>query len=696
MSSKAVVSSTEGQGRLWERLQLQDMNVRIEHLMKCLTENMQYDPVKVQQVKKEYEEDLKNVIDKIDRCVIDLTKDFENEKQALNQDNSKLKQEIDLLKNEKNRLKTDNINLKTTNQKFQKLVNDLQSNKTNDQDYKKSLQDLKEILEKEKNTLISENITLTTENKNYKLQLQKNDNQIRALELEKQALQAKNEELNKLMSNILGEVEKQFKDQIDNLNKQLNKKISECNEQDLNFKELKTKYDALQARCDDYSRLLKDQLAKLAQKKANVALNKNDDFHQKLQEIKQEYEKDLQTREALWENAKQQSVNALNDVYKSLRDGLAKQNEEMRERIVQYAKNIDELKKEINKLKEQKKELENEITSKDDKINTLSEEQKMNLQRIQDLSSQLFALQREMAQYKIVWNHFFGLDIPLREQILIGKEKLNKFEQQHHVLPPSTKKSKHKIECLAAFGRLPLRLGETPYTDGNQEPRFELTNNFSNKEIMLHKCFLKNEKGDIIQLPDRLIPPSHSIGFSIGNQKLRPDDILVPEDFFQFDNEKSRLMIEDSCGLDHYHVLFPVDLLTINHLENIQNPPLELISMKMDGARGFELKNRSNCSILLQNLFIAREKTNFKQLIPERVLLPGETIRFVFSQNNGNPSNDPDDILIDEKDFGKLDFPDKLLLVDKKNHSIILYNASDLSTNAINAQVSQKMRSVMI
>jgi len=121
MTSTQAVSSTEGQGRLWERLQLQDMNVRIEHLMKCLTETQLYDPLKVEQVKKEYEEDLKNLIEKIDRCMNDRMNDWEIQKQALNQENGKLKHEIELLKSDKNRLKTENTNLDTTNQKFQKI-----------------------------------------------------------------------------------------------------------------------------------------------------------------------------------------------------------------------------------------------------------------------------------------------------------------------------------------------------------------------------------------------------------------------------------------------------------------------------------------------------------------------------------------------------------------------------------------------
>jgi len=62
-------------------------------------------------------------------------------------------------------------------------------------------------------------------------------------------------------------LKKQYKDQIDALNKELNKTIKDRNEKDLDLKELQTKYDSLQARCNDYSKLLKEQLAKLAQKK---------------------------------------------------------------------------------------------------------------------------------------------------------------------------------------------------------------------------------------------------------------------------------------------------------------------------------------------------------------------------------------------------------------------------------------------
>jgi len=207
-------------------------------------------------------------------------------------------------------------------------------------------------------------------------------------------------------------------------------------------------------------------------------------------------------------------------------------------------------------------------------------------QIIHDLTNKLIAFEREMAQYKIVWNPFFGLDAPLREQILIGKEKLDRFEQQHHVLPPSMKKSKHKIECLSSFGKLPLRLGELPLTDGNKFPRFDLINTFMDKEILLHNCFLKNEKGDIIKLPNCYISPLHSIGFSIGNEKIKHEDILIPQEFCSFKNPDNRLMITDSCNPPHLHRLYPVLVETINSLKNTDRFPIEINALstkkKMD------------------------------------------------------------------------------------------------------------------
>jgi len=279
----------------------------------------------------------------------------------------------------------------------------------------------------------------------------------------------------------------------------------------------------------------------------------------------------------------------------------------------------------------------------------------------------------------------------LREQILIGKEKLNRFEQQHHVNPPSLKKSRHNIECLASFGRLPLRLGELPNTDGNQHSRFELINVFNDKEIVLENCFLKNEKGSKLKLPNHFVAPLHSLGFSIGNKKIQSEDILIPADFCTFDNADNLLVIEDSCNPPHFHRLYPVLVETINSLENTQNFPMEINALKMDGKkdtwRGFELKNRGKNCVLLQGMFITREKTNFKQQLPERALQPGDTMRFVFSQNNVNQANNPDDILIDEKNFGKLDFPDKLLLTDKNNNYVVLYDSCNLRNNSGNCLI---------
>jgi len=118
-----------------------------------------------------------------------------------------------------------------------------------------------------KNILINENIQLTTENKNFKLQLQKSQNQIDAFKVENNALQKQNNDLNQLLQDIRGEIEKQYKDQINGLNKDLNKVVADRNDKDLTLKELQTKYDLLQTKCDEYHKLLQDQMAKLAQKK---------------------------------------------------------------------------------------------------------------------------------------------------------------------------------------------------------------------------------------------------------------------------------------------------------------------------------------------------------------------------------------------------------------------------------------------
>jgi len=305
--------------------------------------------------------------------------------------------------------------------------------------------------------------------------------------------------------------------------------------------------------------------------------------------------------------------------------------------------------------------------------------------RIEELNNRIFDLEKEIAQYKIVWNHYFGLDMPLREQILIGKEKLNKFEQQHNVSPIPLKKSKVEIECLDSFGHLPLRLGEIPFTDGNKLPRFDLINIFADKEILLKNCYLQNENGDRFKLPERFVRPLHAIGFSIGDKKIQIDDILLPTTFCMFNNEKNRLMLQDTCKTPHSHVLYPIPVQTIRNLDKIAQMPLIMNSIKTDskkdGWRGFELKNNGQQCILLQNMFIAREKTNFKQQIPERPINPGDIMRFVFAQNNGDYNinhKNADDIVISEHDFGKLDCPDKLLLIDKNGQFKILHDGNHL------------------
>jgi len=355
MSSIAAVSTTEGQGRLWERLSIQDMNIRIEHLMQSLTKSEKYDPALAEKVRLEYENDLKNILDKINLSVDDRMKAWESAKQVLNQQNNDLKNENDMLKNDTKRLKLENKNLNTTNQKLQTLINDISTNKPNDNHSQiRDLQKLKANLDNEKNVLINENIQLTTENKNLKLQMQKAQNQIDTGKMEIKALEQQGKELTQLLKDIRGEIEKQYKDQIDGLNKELTHVTKERNDKDSLLKELQTKYDLLQAKCDEYNKLLQDQMAKFAKKKVDLALNKNDEFHQKLQTIRDEYEHDLRIREAIWEKAKEESLKTLNDAYRTLKEGLGKQNEQLRATVQQYSQSIDDLKKELTKLKEQK------------------------------------------------------------------------------------------------------------------------------------------------------------------------------------------------------------------------------------------------------------------------------------------------------------------------------------------------------
>jgi len=59
----------------------------------------------VEQVKKEYENDMKKILDKIGTSVDNRIKDWENSKIKLNEENVNLKNEIDNLKNEKKTFK---------------------------------------------------------------------------------------------------------------------------------------------------------------------------------------------------------------------------------------------------------------------------------------------------------------------------------------------------------------------------------------------------------------------------------------------------------------------------------------------------------------------------------------------------------------------------------------------------------------
>jgi len=70
-------------------------------LMQSLTGSQKQDPLVFDQAKKDYENDLKNLLDKIDNSIDNRIKDWENSKLNLNQENSHLKNEIENLNKEK-------------------------------------------------------------------------------------------------------------------------------------------------------------------------------------------------------------------------------------------------------------------------------------------------------------------------------------------------------------------------------------------------------------------------------------------------------------------------------------------------------------------------------------------------------------------------------------------------------------------
>ena len=95
------------------------------------------------------------------------------------------------------------------------------------------------------------------------------------------------------------------------------------------------------------------------------------------------------------------------------------------------------------------KQLEKKINSMNKDLDELQLRFETEQQENRNKGKELMEIQRQLAQYRILWEHFFGLDAPLKDEIDAANDKLSKFERRHNIEPNvPRKKRKVNIERL--------------------------------------------------------------------------------------------------------------------------------------------------------------------------------------------------------------------------------------------------------
>jgi len=350
MSSVAAVSSTEGCGRLWESLALQDVNVRLENLIQYSKPN---DPNFQESIRREMEAHSKIMLDRVQNLINEKAKNWEIEKKLLNQTNHNLQNDVDGLIDEKKQFDGEKKNLMITNQKLQNELKKMTENFTTDNDAK--IRHLQTTFETERKELVDANNKLNMENNELKMTKQNLENQNNNLKIERNSFQQQCRSLTQLLDDLRGQLQEEYKNEIENLKENLKGKIFSLNAKDLELKNLNTQYEALNSKFNDITGTLKNEITKLQQKNAELTTGVNKEFQEKLQSICRDYQDDLKAREKLWNKAKEESLQALNNAYRTLREGLGKQNDGLEDIIRKNEQEIQELKRENEKFKMLKK-----------------------------------------------------------------------------------------------------------------------------------------------------------------------------------------------------------------------------------------------------------------------------------------------------------------------------------------------------
>lgn len=314
------------------------------------------------------------------------------------------------------------------------------------------------------------------------------------------------------------------------------------------------------------------------------------------------------------------------------------------------------------------------------KMDALREEMAALQEALNQKASEIIKLKTELSKYKILWQHFFGLDAPLRDEIERVNNKLDKFESQHGIQSPIPKKKRRVvIESLSQVDfRPPLVLDAIPSPD-DEYMRFELYNVMEKQRVVEMKGFvLRNDEGVEIAIPDSCqVNPGQCIGVCLKKRRKHSDilyDQAERDTFCQFEDGEVIWLCD---SFDDKVQLFPITEQIYDSLSSFVKRGEAPIYVKRlfdeeEGYRGFEFGNATKKKIKFKGMHFRNKRKTLKMTVPMKALRSNGIIKLVITDNPQHRLVGKNDLIVSPDMIQHGD--DALFLCDSFGNEIELYN----------------------
>eukprot|EP01084_Bolivina_argentea_P090246 162653_1 len=687
----------DGNGRLWERFELVNINDRIENLYQHFKTGQRGELGLDTNEQQHYMDKIRHGIsEQLNDLLRDLENKFDEQTKGWKEENMRLKDKIDGLNQ---RLRDANHENTENSMEKRKLQNKYKALRTGldqimNNSNAKNQDRIKNLSEKCRKATNERDNAIKKAKKDKKLhqdivnQLQEKVDQLEAqyskLSADRADIAADRDTLAHKCASLEGIIRENRESETDGLKEQL--------------EDVKGELNQLQRKCDDLKRentnlnedyhVLQNKygLEKEAFKKAiekhqmdahfrdNEALKLDDDARGAIKEVRDKlnrlHQQEIKKREDEWTKAKNDSMKTLDGQYNQINQDKDNQ--------------IKALKTNNKDLKQAMKGLKDEIT----RLKKENEERETLLDRIQEKNAELEAskeqlvqLRTELSKYKILWQHFFGF-APLKDEIEKVNTTLDQFEKDHQISSPIPKKKRRVIvESLSRWKdpHPPLELEPPPPNDEFQ--RLELYNVDNKKTIELRGFKLMNGKGDTIPLEPRQINPGGCIGIALRKKKTKFDLLYEPSKY----NNRSKSFCKFAQGeeiwlcdsFDDKMQLFPKTEGIYDDLTAFDDESPIYVKQffnEDDGYRGFEFGNKMKRRIKLKNMCFKNRKDTLRVPIPAKSLPRNGVIRLIIGNDRNHPRIRDNDLIVSPDDIRYGVDDDALLLCDQFGKAIELYN----------------------